>query len=131
MQGEKMKATMSRLEQAIAIRDALLKRCPEWYRRDADNVRRVTVPVPGFECKLLRHSDGVHCSLEIWPDTGEHIGQDKLLGDKLLNLWWDDHGRGELVSLRAPKQWMDQLLTHLDPDGGGKRVARRRFKVVQ
>jgi hypothetical protein len=110
----------TRLDQALAIRDGLLKRCPDWYRGAAE----VRMTVPGFECVLHRHPDGVHSTLQIWPDHGERFGDNKVLDNKVLNLWWDSYGRGELVSLRKPKAWMDILLATLDPEGAARRSLR-------
>src|SRR6516162_3125493 len=89
---------MTRLEQAVAIRDEILLRPLQWQSDPRSPIRWASVQVEGFDC-LLTHSyaqpNGRSYSLEIWHGAG-----------KVLNLGWDDHGHAKLDSLREPRAWI-------------------------
>jgi len=86
---------MTRLEQAVAIRDEILLRPLQWQSDPRSPIRWASVQVPGFDC-LLTHCyaqpNGRFYSLEIW------------------------HGAGhaKLGSLRKPQAWIDELLGVLE-----------------
>jgi hypothetical protein len=112
---------MTRLDQALTIRDAVLQR----YRGPRFTPSRaVRVFLPGFECQLHYYPGqlgGLPFTLQIWPvSEGPHPLRPgrKVLHNKLLHLAWGDVGRAELISLRKPREWVDTLLARLQDDTG-------------
>jgi hypothetical protein len=115
---------MTRLEQALAIRDGLLKLHSKGHWEGARTSLRVgmqsfNVPLPGFKCSFCRIERdllGVYYQLNIWPDTGRPAPRGGTEGGpKVLLLEWDDDGHAKLVSIRKPQEWVATVLALLDP----------------
>ena len=111
----------SLLEQALAIRDALLERQRgrQRFAGPYSPAGTVKIVVPGFECMLAfqpGQPDGLPFSLQVWPVSDEADPLQphrKMLHNKVMHLAWSNSGAAELVSLRKPGTWVDALLAQL------------------